>query len=158
MIVVSDTGPIHYLVLIDRIDFLRVMFETVVVPEAVVRELNQPKTPIEVQNWLASMPDWLMVRRPATLVESGLGPGETEAISLAIELGTELLVDDRGAQRLANSHGIANTGTLGVLLRADAEGLDRIDDSLERLGTTNFHGTPELFAEVRRRAGLQRRP
>jgi predicted nucleic acid-binding protein len=43
-IVVSHTGPLHYLVLIGDIVLLPQLFETVFVPEAVRAELNHART------------------------------------------------------------------------------------------------------------------
>jgi predicted nucleic acid-binding protein len=45
MIVVSDAGPIHYLVLIGQIELLPVLYGQVVVPVAVVNELQHLHTP-----------------------------------------------------------------------------------------------------------------
>jgi predicted nucleic acid-binding protein len=49
MIVVSDTSPIHYLLLIDRIHLLPDLFGRVVIPPAVARELAHPSAPAEVK-------------------------------------------------------------------------------------------------------------
>jgi hypothetical protein len=73
----------------------------VVVPPAVVAELNQERTPDLVRNWLASAPEWLQVQAPIQGREDlrrGLGAGERDAIAFAAELSADaLLVDDRDA-------------------------------------------------------------
>jgi len=56
LIVVSDTGPIQYLLLVGLIDFLPVLYQQVVIPQAVFAELNQPTTPADVRAWIASPP------------------------------------------------------------------------------------------------------
>jgi len=45
MIVVSDTSPLNYLVLINEIDLLPKLFGNVIIPEAVLAELSQRGTP-----------------------------------------------------------------------------------------------------------------
>jgi hypothetical protein len=45
MIVVCDTSPVNYLVLIDEIDLLPQLFTTVVLPAGVLAELQHPRTP-----------------------------------------------------------------------------------------------------------------
>jgi len=40
MIVVADTSPVNYLVLIDEIDLLPIIFGKVLIPEAVMEELQ----------------------------------------------------------------------------------------------------------------------
>ena len=44
MIVISDTTPINYLVLIGAQDILHTLFGTVFIPPAVFEELTRPKT------------------------------------------------------------------------------------------------------------------
>ena len=44
MIVVADTSPLNYLILIDEIDLLPVLFGKVLLPHAVFQELKHPKT------------------------------------------------------------------------------------------------------------------
>jgi len=60
-LVVADTGPINYLVLVDVIDLLPKLFSTVLVPATVYRELGYPGAPMPVQDWIANIPDWLEV-------------------------------------------------------------------------------------------------
>ena len=45
MIVVCDTSPVNYLVLIGEIDLLPQLFTTVVLPAGVLAELQHPRTP-----------------------------------------------------------------------------------------------------------------
>ncbi|MGH9949283.1 MAG: hypothetical protein ACRD6X_19090 [Pyrinomonadaceae bacterium] len=42
MIIVADTSPINYLVLINEIDILPGLFEQITIPQAVFEELNHP--------------------------------------------------------------------------------------------------------------------
>jgi predicted nucleic acid-binding protein len=90
MIVVADTSPINYLLLIKEIDILAKMYGKVVIPRAVNEELLRPVAP-----------DWLEIRTPVNAPDSSLtklDPGERDAIMLAIELrADQLIVDDREA-------------------------------------------------------------
>jgi len=45
MIVIADTSPLNYLVLIGQADLLQRLYRRVVIPEAVLRELSHPETP-----------------------------------------------------------------------------------------------------------------
>jgi predicted nucleic acid-binding protein len=40
MIVVADSGPLHYLILLDQTELLHRFYGQVIVPEAVLRELT----------------------------------------------------------------------------------------------------------------------
>jgi predicted nucleic acid-binding protein len=61
-LVVADTGPLNYLVLIGAIDLLPKLFETVLVPQAVCDELCHRVAPAAVRAWTAQPPAWLDVR------------------------------------------------------------------------------------------------
>jgi hypothetical protein len=56
MIVISNTGPINYLVLIEEIGILPVLFGTVSIPQAVERELGSAQAPDKIRKWLGSSP------------------------------------------------------------------------------------------------------
>ena len=56
MIVVSDTSPLNYLVLIERVHVLPTLFGRVVAPVAVIAELGHPATPTVVRAWAADPP------------------------------------------------------------------------------------------------------
>ena len=45
MIVVADSGPLHYLILLEQVDLLRRFYGQVVVPEAVASELSNAAAP-----------------------------------------------------------------------------------------------------------------
>jgi predicted nucleic acid-binding protein len=127
MLAVSDNSPIRYLCVLDCIHVLPVLFGHILIPYAVLRELQHPKTPTIVRTWLADSPAWLEVRaivgRPDVAL-STLESGEQEAIVLAQELRADiLLVDDGKARDLAIQRGLRVMGTVGVLEQAAARGL-----------------------------------
>lgn len=52
-----------------------------------------------------------------------LTPLDREAMALAREVGAVLLIEGRHARQVARRHGLDSTGTLGLLLQAQALGL-----------------------------------
>jgi predicted nucleic acid-binding protein len=52
-VVIADAGPLRYLVLIDQIELLPILYGKVVLPDVVRDELSTPQTPGEVRDWLA---------------------------------------------------------------------------------------------------------
>ena len=62
MIVVSDTSPINYLVLVEIQDLLPKLLDRILIPEAVHRELQSAAAPDPTKRFLAEAPDWLEVR------------------------------------------------------------------------------------------------
>lgn len=150
--VVADTGPLHYLILIERIDILPALFKTVFMPETVRIELSQPGTPPPVRNWIAAAPTWLVVRPDASGWDVGLqklDDGERQAIMLALSLDADLiLMDERAGVAIARSNGFVVTGTLGALELAATRGLLDLADAFERLRRTTFHCRPELLQAI----------
>jgi predicted nucleic acid-binding protein len=45
MIVIADTSPLHYLILLDHTEVLQRLYGSVIIPEGVVRELQAEKNP-----------------------------------------------------------------------------------------------------------------
>jgi len=70
VIVVSDTTPLNYLVLIGAINVLESLFQKVYAPSSVIRELMDEKAPESVRRWAASPPAWLIAADPATRLPS----------------------------------------------------------------------------------------
>jgi predicted nucleic acid-binding protein len=129
VIVVADTSPVRYLVLIQHVDVLPRLYGRVIVPSAVVAELTHERTPELVRTWISSKPMWLDVQAPktaATANDTSLGAGELAAIELAEELSADaLLIDDRDGRREAERRRLPVLGTLRVL--ADAAAQELID-------------------------------
>jgi predicted nucleic acid-binding protein len=97
MIIVSDTSPLNNLILIDYQDVLPTLFGQIIIPPAVLSELQHAKTPEKIKKWIITKPDWLEVRTvrisPSNKLEN-LDYGEREAIFLAEELGADVIKDD----------------------------------------------------------------
>ena len=90
MIVVSDTSPINNLAAINQLHLLYQLYGTILIPEAVYRELTDPDFPvagaIEVQTF-----DWIQTcavgnRALVEALSNELDIGEAEAIALAVEI------------------------------------------------------------------------
>jgi predicted nucleic acid-binding protein len=140
MIAVCDMGPLHYLVLIGCDHILPRLFDRVITARVVVdEEMADPQTPEPVRLWAADPPIWLEVLEPQqvedipSLGRRGVrGDGDRAVISLARELGADVLVmDDRKARREANKRGIRPVWMLDVL--DEAAEREIIDDLCERL-------------------------
>jgi predicted nucleic acid-binding protein len=153
MIVVADSSPLRYLLLIESIQVLPHLYGRVYVPPAVLSELSQAHTPEPVRQWLLHRPGWLDVRAPAEapselapMVALRLGAGEIEAIALAEELKADVfVVDDWAARREAERRNLTTQGTLGLLSLASERGLIDLAETIARLRTTNFRASERLL-------------
>ena len=147
MIVVSDTTPLNYLILIGQAHLLHELYGRVALPRAVYRELQRENTPEDVRVWVTTHPEWLEVH-PVGEPDStlSLGLGEREAITLARQLRADLiLLDDRKARRVAREHGLTVTGTLAVLATAAERGLVELPAAISRLRQTTFRAPADLI-------------
>jgi predicted nucleic acid-binding protein len=149
MIIIADTGPVNYLVLLQQIDLLPQLFGQVLIPPAVFDELTDPLTPQQVQTWVANAPSWLQVRALQLQPDPGLeylDDGEREAIALAEELkADQLLLDDADARKEAARRKLPFIGTLGILRDAAERNLISLPSTLARLQQTTFYADPALM-------------
>jgi predicted nucleic acid-binding protein len=51
MVVVADTSPMNYLVLIRQIDLRTQLYKQILIPTAVLAELEHPGAPKAVRDW-----------------------------------------------------------------------------------------------------------
>lgn len=83
---------------------------------------------------------------------SGLDDGESEAIILADELKSDVLImDERKGRKVAQKLGIKITGTVGVLLQAYSETMissDEIKAYLDRLKNSNIRLSESLIQKA----------
>jgi predicted nucleic acid-binding protein len=153
-LVVADTGPINYLILIEAIEVLPKLFERIFAPRAVHDELAHADAPPLVRAWIAHFPTWLEVRANPDwntnhATAAALDEGERAAIALAVTIGAELiLMDDRAGVAVAHQRGLTVTGTLGVLDLAARRGFIDLATAIGRLKATNFRCRPEILDAV----------
>lgn len=151
-VVIADTGPIHYLVLIGHSEVLPALFEKVIVPSAVYDELARAEAPDAVRDWIKAPPAWLEVQ-PGSPFEDpsleGLDDGEQAALALAASLAADLvLMDDRDGVRIARYKGFRVIGTLRVLELGARRGLLDLAEAFERIKRTNFRYRQEIMDEL----------
>jgi len=157
VIVVSDTSAITNLAAINQLKLLPTLYQRVLIPEAVYRELVdiEPTVPGSAEVQTAT---WLEVKVIANreIVEHlqsevRLDPGESEAIALVLELGADLLlIDERRGRAEADRLGIRITGLLGILVEAKQKNLitavKPLMDAL--IATSDFRISSALYNQI----------
>lgn len=160
MIIVSNTSPITNLAAIGRLNILQDLYDTILIPESVNRELTGGGDgipgAIEVQtlSWIQTH----SVSNPnlALSLRQELDAGESDAIALAVELQADLLLlDERLGYQVASRFGLNIKGVLGVLISAKYRGLIPSVKPLldELIGTAGFWITPGLYHRILQLAG-----
>ena len=119
---ISNTSPLLYLHLINRLSLLQELYDEILIPPAVAAELAVGR------NQGISVPDpeqisWLRIKSVNSTglipVVTDLGAGEAELIGLALENpGSRVILDDQLGRRIARLNNLKITGTVGVLLKA----------------------------------------
>jgi predicted nucleic acid-binding protein len=153
MIVVADSGPPHYLILLGHIELLHRFYGQVAIPEAVANELRAAGSPAAVNSWIARPPEWVVVIPvPQDQMESitdDLDLGERAAIALAGTIRADLLLIDDAAGRVeARRRNLRVTGTLGVLRAGAEQGIIDVPDTVSKLRSTSFYVDDALINTI----------
>lgn len=153
MIVVADTSPINYLILIGQINLLKHLYTRTLIPSAVLAELAHPMAPQPVRDWAINAPPWLEVLNPRTsIMLVQLDAGESAAIALATEVHADVvLIDDHAGRAEAVRRGLKVAGTLSVLDEAEQAGLVIFDDAITELRKTSFRVSPAVLSQIRQK-------
>jgi hypothetical protein len=152
--VVTNTGPLIYLAVLQRFDLLKQLFDRVHISQAVFEEVavqgaglpGADETDAAVRSgWLQLAEVQNRIAVDALLDELDLG--EAEAIVLARERNIgRVLLDDGLARAKAQSMGLDVTGTIGVLLLAQRSGIDvNLKHDLDVLIRSNFRLSRDLY-------------
>ena len=158
--VICNTSPLQYLFQVDLLEVLPERFDQVLVPEAVVAELDEGTRRsvalpmLEDLEWVTISPTHYRLPSPA----GGLGKGERAVLAFGLHMPqVVLLLDDMRARRYATRHGMKITGTLGMVLVAKelamissvAAMLDRLEYCGFRLSDRTRQATLKLAGEAR---------
>lgn len=134
---VADSGPLMWLAEAGRVGLLKALFEEVVVPSEVYREVVSEGLRLGFSDALAVeeavKEGWIKVKAldeeerelSLRLAEGAreIHVGEAQAMALARGLGAVLLMDESCGRALAEALGVETRGTLYVVLRALRLGL-----------------------------------
>jgi predicted nucleic acid-binding protein len=157
VIVVSNTTPLNYLVLLNKDHILPALFGSVVAPPAVVAELSRPQSPEQVRGWIAAPPAWFRIQAPRAIDPSlDLDEGEREAIALAQELKADrILLDEAKARQVAQVLGLQVAVTLAIFFEAGERGLIDFKQTIAELRETTFYLDEKLVKTILERIARQ---
>ena len=153
-----DTSAVVALHQVGLLGILRGLASTVVIPDAVQRELAAGRSAGHSVPDLPAL-DWITARTPSARPNlpdaSKLDAGESEVLWLALECpGRVVVLDETAARHVAWRLGISFTGTLGLLVDAKRKGLiTAVAPVLNQLVARDFHMAPHLRATILTAAG-----
>ncbi len=122
--------------------------------------MKEPVTiPTEVAQEFGASFHWLNVKAPVnvaliTALKLLLDDGEAEAIALARERGSKIVLDDRQARLAGAKLGLSVIGTVGILLLAKRNGIiPALKPLIDDLELNGFYLSAELKEEALKLAG-----
>jgi predicted nucleic acid-binding protein len=141
--IVINASPIICLFKSGLHDLLPQIFQHIIVPRAVIKEVTAPGKndfpagQVVAQEWLNPVADVPIDLRVAAW---GLGRGESEVISYALKNpGYYAVLDDREARRCAAVLGCKVIGTVGIILLAKRLGLlPSLREAFTKLGSSGL--------------------
>jgi predicted nucleic acid-binding protein len=152
MIVVTDTSPLCYLVLIGCEEFLPKLYHSVATTQTVIAELRHADAPPVVRAWAEQPPVWLVIHPDPVANDpelTSLHAGERTVLALTKQLHADIVIlDELAARTIARKRGYKVVGLLGLLADAADAGLINLNDAIFRLRQTNFRASPALLRNL----------
>ena len=144
-IAVVDTSALIALEKINLLDILCRLYETIIVPEAVINELGTLTLDCHSVTKVKSPLVRLFVS------DLNLGKGESEAIAVARESDKRIIIDDLKARKVAETLELNVTGTIGLLLKAENMALiESAYDKTKELRDKGFYVSDKLLDDISR--------
>ena len=156
MTIVCDTSPLLLFARADRLGLLPALYQRLVVPGAVLQEVNvqadEPARQIQVHVQQDVFQRKEAQGRSLDALGENMGRGERAAIALARELDAELVVlDDEQGRKEARRHGLSITGSIGILIEAkERDVIASMRRELDRLVEEGLWIDEQLYDRVLR--------
>lgn len=158
--IVSNTSPIINLAKIDKLDLIEKLYQNIIIPAAVYKELimsgqdkeNIPAIKSLIDNKIIYVQE-IQNSALTRALEQDLDPGESETIALAVEINADLVIlDEREARETAEIYKLKKTGFIGILLKAKQKGfIDSVKKYLDRAIEKGFWIDERLYRSIIKR-------
>ena len=151
MVAVADSSSLIALSICNHLNLLDMLFDKVIVPEAVYDELtlnNKPESE-RLKDYLLDKVSKKDINK-YFINDTHLGKGELEAIALYKAINADfLIIDDKVARKAAVINNIKITGSIGILLFAKEKGyIKTLSPCIESLKRSNIRISESLIQKV----------
>lgn len=149
-LVISDSGPIFSLAIINKLEILDALFESIYIPNAVWVEITKDQTTesyTRIAEFFKGRVQTISGFNDLTFI---MDYGESEAVVLYKELNADfLLIDDKKARAIAENFMIRCIGTVGLLSMAKEKGIiDELKPIFELLLKNKRYYSPALLNAI----------
>ena len=146
--VIGDSSALVALAVVNQLELLEKLYDTLYIPQAVFDEVTQIGKP--QSNKLRQFLQSKVKQVDLTLTQLGLGLGELEAITLYKKLDADvLLIDDNRAKKYASLNGVKVIGSLGILIKAKEQGyIERVKPFLDEIQKSEVYISQKLIEKV----------
>ncbi len=112
LMVISDSTTLIILFDLDRMELLSNLFSQILIPEVVYKEIS-----VKHDIVLPEFIEVVSVKENETLnlLKQLLDEGESEAIALALERKSKLIIDEKKGRKIALAQGLEIIGLLGIV-------------------------------------------
>ena len=115
---ISNATALICLSKINKLEILKTIYTAVIIPSAVKKEVLVEGKDGYLSIYNAVRSGWIKIADPKKRTKLGLGAGETDAISLAIERKDSVILDDAFAIKAAKAFDIPIVRTTTVIFTA----------------------------------------
>ena len=157
--VVVNSTPLLVLGNIGRLDILQKLYEQIVIPEAVFREVTEKDD--AASRAILAAKDWIQVQAIRdssvySLYRARLHAGEVETMILAQQepIADVVVLDDNAARQTAQFLGLNVTGTIGILVKAKQNGIiQNVKPLLNEIMQNGFYISERVLHMILETAG-----
>ena len=135
--IISDSTTLIILFDLNRMELLSNLFPKIIIPLAVYEEITVKKSLV--------LPEFITVQQPKkcetlNTLKLVLDLGESEAIALALELESKLIIDEKKGRKIAMRQGLEIIGLLGIVYLNIKKGFLSRDEAKNFLDDALAHG------------------
>jgi len=148
---ITNTSPLIFLTKIVRLELLRELFDTIIIPQAVYDEITIGEKPGSLEIKKAVMEGWIKINKTKIKNDYKLGKGENEAINLAMESNDCVIIDDKAAIRVLEALKIKHLRTTTIIFMALNKKLITKKEALRminKLIAEGYYITPQVYTRI----------
>ncbi len=148
---ISDTSPLIFLSKINALNLLRELYTSIIIPEAVKKEVYEGNRDDTLAITKAIEEGWIKTENSQEELTQTHDKGENAAINLANEKKEPLLIDDAKGIKIAKTIGIEVYRTTTIILHAVQKKIVAKNESLKlikNLVEQNYYIAPAYYAQL----------